>query len=146
MNISLYHWRFSMLVSTYKNNKNTLSTNIKPMKIRHFLFLLLILLSLLGLSFSAELRVLFFQYTQIDTVGHFISFFCLTLIIHSVIKLPLTNTCVALACYAALSEFGQYYLGFRNGEFRDFIADVLGIAFFCLLKWVYLVYWRKNIA
>ncbi len=53
---------------------------------------------------------------------------------------PLT---IALIFYAALSELGQYYLGFRNGEMKDFIADLFGIFMFVLLKWVWLVYGKK---
>jgi VanZ family protein len=43
-----------------------------------------------------------------------------------------------------LSEVGQYYLGFRNGEFRDIIADVIGILSFAAVQWFYSFYWRKK--
>ncbi|MCJ8320824.1 MAG: VanZ family protein [Colwellia sp.] len=110
----------------------------------HFLFLLIILLSLLGLVFSNDIRILLFEHTKIDSIGHFVGFFCLSLLLNSIFKFPLLTTVICLVFYAALSEIGQYYLGFRNGEFRDFVADVVGILFFALLKWIYTVYWRKS--
>lgn len=102
------------------------------------------MLSLIILVFSSDIRTLIFENTKMDTIGHFIGFFTLSLLLNSIFKLPLLNTITCLIFYAALSEIGQYYLGFRNGEFRDFVADVVGILFFALLKWIYTVYWRKS--
>ena len=110
----------------------------------HFLFFLVIILGLFLLVFSSEIRTTLFKNTQIDTVGHFIGFFCLTWILHSLAKFPLFTTVITLIVYAALTEVGQHFLGFRNGEFRDFAADVVGILFFALLKWIHMVYWKKG--
>ena len=111
----------------------------------HFLFLLIVLLSLCSLIFSNDLRTIIFEQVKIDSIGHFIGFFCLSLLLNSLLKLPLFNTVICLIFYAALSEIGQYYLGFRNGEFRDVVADILGVLLFTLLKWTYVVYWQKNV-
>lgn len=110
----------------------------------HFLFLLIVLLSLFALIFSTDIRALLFEHTKIDTIGHFIGFFCLALLLNSIFKIPLLTAIPCLIFYAALSEIGQYYLGYRNGEFRDVVADVVGLLFFALLKWGYTVYWRKS--
>jgi len=119
-------------------------------KIRHHLtFLILIISAAILLFFSselllpAELKKIVFRSPQIDTIGHFISFFILAWLIHSVLKLTLVKTLITLSFYGALSELGQYYLGFRNGEFSDFFADVAGISSFILLKLLYLAY-KKN--
>ena len=55
------------------------------------------------------------------------------------------TTALTLSFYAALTEIGQYYLGFRNGEFRDFVADVMGIIIFIFLYWLYQICVKKNV-
>tara|TARA_R110001583_G_scaffold305_9_gene2799 strand:+ start:14433 stop:14855 length:423 start_codon:yes stop_codon:yes gene_type:complete len=119
-------------------------------KIRHHLtFFILIISAAILLFFSselllpAELKKIVFRSPQIDTIGHFIGFFILAWLVHSLIKLTLIETFITLIFYGALSELGQYYLGFRNGEFSDFYADIAGISSFILLKLLYLVY-KKN--
>lgn len=119
------------------------------MKIRHHLtFFILIISAAILLFFSSEvllpteLKKIIFRSPQIDTIGHFISFFILAWLIHSLIKLTLLETLITLSFYGALSELGQYYLGFRNGEFSDFFADIVGIGSFILLKLLYLAYIR----
>jgi len=87
-----------------------------------------------------ELKKLIFRSPQIDTIGHFISFFILAWLIHSLIKLTLVETLLTLSFYGALSELGQYYLGFRNGELSDFFADIFGVSLFILLKLLHLAY------
>jgi len=107
------------------------------------LFILALLLVTFALFFSNEVRNAIFRNTQIDTIGHFIGFFCLTWILSSFVKLSTPALTMALVIYAGLSELGQYYLGFRNGEIKDFIADLLGIGCFLLFKWIWLVYGHK---
>lgn len=117
------------------------------MKIRHHLtFFILIISATTLLFFSSEfllpieLKKLIFRSPQIDTIGHFISFFILAWLIHSLIKLTLVETLLTLSFYGALSELGQYYLGFRNGELSDFFADIFGVSLFILLKLLHLAY------
>jgi VanZ family protein len=95
------------------------------------------------LLLPAGLKNIVFRSPQIDTIGHFIGFFILAWLVHSLIKLTLIETFITLIFYGALSELGQYYLGFRNGELSDFYADIAGISSFILLKLLYLVY-KKN--
>jgi VanZ family protein len=97
------------------------------------------------LLLPAELKKIVFRSPQIDTIGHFIGFFILAWLIHSVLKLTLVKTLITLSFYGALSELGQYYLGFRNGEFSDFFADIAGISTFILLKLLYLAYKKSCI-
>lgn len=120
------------------------------MKIRHHLtFFIIIISTAMLLFFSSELllptelKKIVFRSPKIDTIGHFIAFFILAWLIHSLIKLTLVKTFITLSFYGALSELGQYYLGFRNGELSDFFADIAGISSFILLKLLYLAY--KNI-
>lgn len=117
------------------------------MKIRHHLTFFILIISLAILLFFSselllptELKRLVFRSPQIDTIGHFIGFFILAWLIHSLIKLTLLETLITLSFYGALSELGQYYLGFRNGEFSDFFADIAGISLFILLKLLYFSY------
>lgn len=120
-------------------------------KSRHhfvFLFIIISLVALLLYSdvlLSSEMRRNIFRFPKIDTVGHFITFFSLTWVVHSIIKLPLKVALITLIFYAALSELGQAYLGFRTGEFTDFLADVVGIVTFVLLKLLYLKMRSKHI-
>ena len=98
-----------------------------------------------ALSYSSEVRDTVFKNTQVDTIGHCIGFFILTWVLSSLVKLPMQPLIIALIVYAGLSEIGQYYLGFRNGEMKDFVADVIGILLFAFFKWVWLVYGKKLI-
>ncbi|MGL1959267.1 MAG: VanZ family protein [Colwellia sp.] len=115
----------------------------------HLLFFITVIIGAILLFFSSELllpveiRNAVFHSPKIDTIGHFIGFFILAWVVHSVIKLSLFNTILTLILYGALSELGQFYLGFRNGEFSDFFADICGILFFALLKWCFVVYGGK---
>ena len=112
----------------------------------HLAFFILILCCAALLFFSSELllpdtiKKLVFRSPQIDTIGHFIGFFVLTWLASSILKLSLLSTLFTLSFYAALSELGQYYLGFRNAEFSDFFADIAGICLYIFLKYTYLKY------
>lgn len=117
----------------------------------HFIFFILIVSAAILLFFSSELllpaalKKVVFRSPQIDTIGHFIGFFVLAWLVHSLIKLTLVETSITLSFYGALSELGQYYLGFRNGEFSDFFADIGGISLFIFLKLLYLAYMKACI-
>lgn len=114
------------------------------MKVQHHLvFFMLIITGAVLLFFSSELllpeaiKKLIFRSPQIDTIGHFIGFFVLAWIVSSVLKLSILSSLFTLIFYAALSELGQYYLGFRNAEFSDFFADITGISVYLFLKYTY---------
>jgi len=112
----------------------------------HLIFFILIASCAILLFFSSELllpeeiKKLVFRSPQIDTIGHFIGFFILTWLVSSILQLSLFSSLFTLNFYAALSELGQYYLGFRNAEFSDFFADIAGIALYIFLKYTYLRY------
>jgi hypothetical protein len=112
----------------------------------HLAFFILILCGGSVIFFSGELllpeaiKKLIFRSPQIDTIGHFIGFFILTWVASSIIKLSLFNTLITLFFYSALSELGQYFLGFRNAEFSDIFADIAGISLYIFLKYTYLRY------
>jgi len=113
-------------------------------------------LQLLMLLVSSLLLVLFFfipteltmsviNKIQIDTFGHIIGFFGLSWILIRLVKLPLVNTVVCLYFYSAVTEIGQHYLGFRSGQFFDFVADVVGISLFATLQWLTIIYGKPKL-
>lgn len=116
------------------------------MKSRYHLSILALIIALFfALYFSSnDFQRLVFRSTEIDSIGHIISFFILTWVLHSILKLPLINTMLTVAFYGALTELGQYYLGFRNGEFNDFFSDLIGIALFGIIRWSILMYRNRS--
>lgn len=116
---------------------------------QHSYFLITVIIVTTLLLFAHEflpdtLRKRIFQFPEIDTIGHLTSFFILTWVTHSVIKISLPICTPLLIFYAALTEIGQSFLGYRSGELGDFIADVIGISLFLVTKWLYLSFFRKN--
>ncbi|NQZ26451.1 MAG: VanZ family protein [Colwellia sp.] len=117
---------------------------------QHSYFLFTVITVTILLFFAHEflpdtLRKHIFQFPEIDTIGHLTSFFILTWVSHSIIKLSLPLCVPLLIFYGALTEIGQSFLGYRSGELGDFIADVIGISLFVLAKWLYLSYFRKHL-
>ncbi len=112
---------------------------------QHLLIFVLFILTVLmtWLLFNDVLAVAVSR-IQIDTIGHFVGFFALTWLLDRLLKLPLAELIMTLCCYAALTEIAQFYLGFRNGEVADFVADVLGICLYPLLKWAVIVYGKPK--
>lgn len=104
-------------------------------------FLAIIISTIIGAAQSPDN---IFTQVKIDTWGHFISFFFLTWLLHALFRIPLINTGICLSFYAAFSELGQYYLGYRNGEFLDFLANIIGIALFMAIRWGMIVYGRST--
>lgn len=116
------------------------------MKSRYHLFILTIIVILFFCLYfsSADFRRIAFRSTEIDSIGHIISFFCLTWVLHSILKLPLFNTMLTVAFYGVLTELGQYYLGFRSAQVSDFISDLIGIALFAIIRWSILMYRNRS--
>lgn len=116
---------------------------------QHYYFLITVLIITVAVLFAHEflpdpIRKRLFQMPAIDTIGHLTSFFLLAWVCHSVLKLSLTLCVPLLTFYAALTEVGQSFLGYRKGEFSDFIADVVGVLLFVLIKWLYSRYFKHN--
>jgi len=117
---------------------------------QHSYFFITVIIVTTLLLFAHEflpdsLRKHIFQFPKIDTIGHLTSFFILTWVCHSIIKLSLPLCVPLLIFYGALTEIGQSFLHYRSGQFGDFIADVIGISLFVLVKWLYLSFFRKPI-
>jgi|TARA_B110000211_G_scaffold78149_3_gene91670 VanZ family protein len=51
---------------------------------------------------------------------------------------------LTVAFYGALTEIGQYYLGFRSAQLSDFISDLIGIALFAIIRWSILMYRNRS--
>jgi VanZ family protein len=112
---------------------------------QHLLILIFLMFTvIISWLLSTDLNALAFRGVQIDTIGHFFGFFMLTWFIHQTLKLSLLELVMALSGYAALTEIAQFYLGFRNGEISDFMADILGISFYALVKWAFIVYGKPK--
>ncbi|SES95435.1 VanZ family protein [Thalassotalea agarivorans] len=92
-----------------------------------------ILLVIALIVFAWALDVPAETFKALDTVGHFVGFLVLTAVCHYFTRIPLTTLVICLICYAALTELSQYYLGFRNGEVRDVIANIFGICSYIFL-------------
>jgi len=116
------------------------------MKANLQLLIILVLSLVLVLFFfiPTELSMQVINKIQIDTFGHIIGFFALTWVLVRLVKLPLINTVICLYFYSALTEIGQHYLGFRSGQFIDFVADVVGISLFATLQWLLLTYGKAK--
>ena len=115
----------------------------------HYYFFITVIVVILLLLFAHEflpdvLRKRIFQIPEIDTIGHLTSFFILTWVCHSIIKLSLSLSVPLLIFYGALTEIGQSFLGYRTGQFGDFIADVVGISLFMLTKWLYRKFFHRT--
>ena len=83
------------------------------MKISLRLFISLILVLCLEVLFlSYDVKKQMFLFPPVDSVGHCVGFFFLTWILSSLIKHSLFNLTLCLILYSALTEVGQYYLGF----------------------------------
>ena len=102
---------------------------------KNYLLIFIFAVIVLGVI-SNDFKTLLVSSIQMDTVGHAIGFFILTFTINALLKLPLINLSICLTFYAAFTEIGQHYLGFRRGEISDFIADVVGILLFILFHWL----------
>lgn len=111
----------------------------KLMKSRYHLLLLLIALLLFSAiyQFSEQFQKIIFRGTQIDSIGHILSFFILTWVLHNILKLPLFISVITLIFYGVLTELGQLYLGFRNAELNDFYADIFGIVLFIIIHKIF---------
>lgn len=107
------------------------------------LFIIILLIIVAGVS-SNNIDSIIARGTKIDSIGHIIGFFLLTGVLHAVVKLPLINLSICLVIYAGLTELGQLYLGFRNGELSDFISDLVGIALFVAFKWLFIVFGKQK--
>ena len=75
-----------------------------------------------------------FRLPEIDLIGHYFGFLLLAAFVQLQLRLRLLTCVIGMSCYAGITELVQAYLGFRNGAWDDFIADLLGIASFGLIK------------
>lgn len=117
---------------------------------QHSYFFITVIIVIALLLFAHEflpdsLRKRIFHFPEIDTIGHLTSFFILTWVCHSIIKLSLPLCIALLIFYGALTEIGQSFLSYRSGELGDFIADVIGISLFVIAKWFYISFFRKAV-
>ena len=106
---------------------------------QHYYFFITVIIITISLLFAHEflpdlLRRRIFQLPAIYTIGHLTSFFILTWVSHSIIKLSLALAVPLLIFYGALTEVGQSFLGFRNGEFGDFPPNLRGLSKYLALR------------
>lgn len=106
----------------------------------HILILFCLLFIATFVFLVPDAKQVMLQHPEIDTIGHFISFILFTWLLHTLLKLPLVPLTVALIFYSGASEVGQYYLGYRNGEFTDFFANIAGIFTYLGFRWLRFIY------
>lgn len=114
---------------------------------QHLTILSLLFTFLTVITFTLlDYQAIYERGIEIDSIGHIIGFFILTWFLYSIVKGSLLYLSLSLILYAALTEIGQFYLGFRNGEWSDFFADLFGISLFLLIKWCIHIYrkWKKS--
>lgn len=87
-----------------------------------------------------------FGFPKTDTIGHFISFFLLTWLVHTLLKIQLIISIMTTLFYAILTEVGQYYLTFRSADITDLMADITGVFGFMLFRVIYLKYKRMKLS
>lgn len=62
----------------------------------------------------------------LDKTGHFLGFLLLSWLVDRLLNINILVTTIGLIFYSALTEIGQHLLGFRSGQWSDFVADMLG--------------------
>jgi len=137
-----------MLKEIYANLYFIYQYNALPfiMKNLQRLLILLIVVSLailVGVA-KSDVNTFLTRLTRLDSIGHIIGFFLLAWFLFATLKLSTINLSICLVFYGALTEIGQVYLGFRNGEVSDFIADIIGISLFVLMRWAIMIYSNKE--
>ena len=110
------------------------------MKKQQSLVLTAFIAIIVALYFSLGFHQSVSNNVRIDTVSHFIGFLALSFFSLYVLQIRILTTIIVLVIYAAATELGQAYLGFRNAQFSDFIADVLGVTMFALINWAHMVF------
>jgi hypothetical protein len=112
-------------------------SSLSGLMLKKYITYLLVIIGFSALLLTAIWQQWLPEQLKADKVGHFFSFLLLAWLCHNLVKLELKVTLLCLGCYAALTEIGQYYLGFRNGEFSDFIANISGVCCFYLCLKIY---------
>ncbi|TLU66884.1 hypothetical protein FE810_05100 [Thalassotalea litorea] len=99
---------------------------------------------LLGFDGISELH----RSQLLDKAAHFLGFFLLNGVLYTVGQLPQRVLLPGLICYGALTEIGQWILGFRAAQWGDFYADVAGCLAFTVLYFMFVklgqLNWREK--
>jgi hypothetical protein len=146
MSFNYYTYQEKPSKKQQKNHVNmptSIIIRLYYVKSRHYYILTISLIALIVILLSSnelltnEIRAFLYRVPKVDTIGHFISFFLLTWLVVVIIRIPMTISVITIILYGAITEVGQYYLGFRSGEFADFLADIVGVTIFIVLKLIY---------
>lgn len=71
---------------------------------------------------------------HLDKLAHFIIFTVLSALLWKGFKLKLISAFLLLSSYGAAIELAQHYFTRRNGDWLDFLADILGVISFYLCR------------
>jgi len=71
---------------------------------------------------------------HLDKLAHFLIFAVLSGLLWKGFKLKLVSAFLFLSCYGAAIELAQHYFTRRNGDWLDFLADIVGIISFYLCR------------
>ncbi|WP_394174377.1 VanZ family protein [Thalassotalea litorea] len=80
----------------------------------------------------------------LDKAAHFLVFFLLNGALYALCRIPQRVLLPGLICYAALTEIGQWLLGFRAAQWGDFYADVTGCLVFTMLYFLFVKLGQLN--
>ncbi|QYJ87093.1 VanZ family protein [Shewanella mesophila] len=112
---------------------------------RKLIFKLALLLALLVISYLVFSRPNYPQLVpNMDKVGHLGSFFCLALLTYLAFEPKWYTLTSILAFYAIFIELVQSTLPYRSASSADFIADMLGVALFYFIHWLYRRYVKAS--
>ncbi len=79
-----------------------------------------------------------------DKIGHFGSFFGLSLLTYLAFKPRWYTLTIFMAGYALFIELVQSRLPYRSADSADFLADMLGVLLFYFVRWIYRRYIKNS--
>lgn len=110
------------------------AVNLIIVKLSNFTLYFCILITVIVIVFNYTFVIAFLgKYHLLDKTGHFLGFLMLTWLIDKYLNIELKTLVITLIIYSALTELGQTYLGFRSGQWFDFVADATGCLCYALI-------------
>lgn len=106
------------------------------------ILILTVLIILIFVSQYFDILAFLHKHHLFDKSGHFLGFLALTAITHKLLRLELMTIVVCMIIYSGLTEIGQWLLGYRSGQWLDFVANFIGCLSYALL--FKLFHWLKR--
>ncbi|WP_068547362.1 VanZ family protein [Thalassotalea crassostreae] len=126
------------MITSIKSNESLINVKFSASQI---LILTLLIISIF-ISQYFDITAFLHKHHLFDKSGHFLGFLLLTAITHKLLKFDLTTVVMSMIVYSGLTEIGQWLLGYRSGQWLDFVANFIGCLSYALLFKV--VHWFKR--